>query len=112
MKPFDERRLSQTVERVRQAQTERMLLEQRQASLRKYLLEALPVRGINKLGGQRENGNRVLVNYQDILWIMAEAKKVFLYTSEAEKLLVNHTLKELETRLSPHNFVRVHNTIS
>jgi DNA-binding LytR/AlgR family response regulator len=108
VKPFDERRLAQTVERIRQARDERALLEQKQASLRKYLMGALPSGGLTKLWGQRDNDNRVLVDYEDILWIMAEAKKVYLYTIAGEKLLVNHTLKELEKRLSPHNFVQVH----
>jgi two-component system response regulator LytT len=39
---------------------------------------------------------------------VAEAKKVYVQTSAGEKLMVRHTLKELEERLEPHNFVRVH----
>ncbi len=108
VKPFDERRLAQTVERVRQALAERTTLAQRQAALREYLLQAAPTEGLTKLWGQRENQNRVLVDYHDILWVEAEAKKVYMQTTAGEKLLVRHTLKELEPRLSPHNFARVH----
>ena len=108
VKPFDERRLAQTVERVRQALSERTLLAQRQAALREYLLGAVPSGGLTKLWGERENENRVLVDYGNILWVVAEAKKVYVQTTAGEKLLVRHTLKELEARLSPHNFARVH----
>ena len=108
VKPFDERRLAQTVERVRQALTERATLARRQAALREYLLKAVPTGGLTKLWGKRENGNRVLVDYRDILWVEAEAKKVYMQTTAGEKLLVRHTLKELEPRLRPHNFARVH----
>lgn len=108
VKPFDERRLAHTVERIRQAQNKRVLLEQRQAALQKYLAGTLSSAGLPKLWGQRENDNRVLVDYQDILWVMAEAKKVFIYTSVGDKLLTNHTLKKLEQRLASYNFARTH----
>lgn len=108
VKPFDERRLAQTMERVRQALGERATLAQRQAALRDYLLQATPSEVLTKLWGRRENQNRVLVDYRDILWVEAEAKKVYMQTTAGEKLLVRHTLKELEPRLSPHNFARVH----
>lgn len=108
VKPFDERRLAKTVERVRQALEERATLEQRKAALREYLLRAAPTGGLTKLWGQRENENWVLVDYRDILWIVAEAKKVYMHTVAGDKLRVRHTLRELEVRLKPHNFIRVH----
>ena len=108
VKPFDERRLAQTVERVRQALGERDLLEQRQAGLREYLGQALSSGGLTKLWGRRENENWALVDYRDILWVVAEAKKVYVQTAAGDKLLVRHTLKELEPRLAAHNFARVH----
>ena len=108
VKPFDERRLEKTVRRVRRALEERATFEQRQAALRDYLLRTVPTGGLTKLWGRRENENWVLVDYRDTLWIVAEAKKVYMHTVAGDKLLVRHTLKELEARLSPHNFVRVH----
>ena len=42
------------------------------------------------------------------LWVEAEAKKVYMQTVAGEKLLVRHTLKQLESRLKPHHFARVH----
>jgi DNA-binding LytR/AlgR family response regulator len=108
VKPFDERRLERTVERIRQALDKRAVLAQRQAALRDYLRRALPSGGLAKLWGERENENRLLVDYADILWIVAEDKKVYMHTASGDKLLVHHTLKELEPRLKPHNFARVH----
>ena len=108
VKPFDERRLARTVERIRRALEERDLLEQRQAALRAYLTQRLPAGGLTKLWGQRENENWVLVDYQDVRWIVAEEKRVYAHTTKGDRLRVHHTLKELETRLAPHHFVRVH----
>lgn len=108
VKPFDERRLAQTMERVRQALGKRATLAQRQAALREYLFQAAPDGGLTKLWGQRENESRVLVDYQNVLWAVAEAKKVYIQTAAGERLLVRHTLKELEERLGGHNFARVH----
>ena len=108
VKPFDERRLAQTMERACQVLGEQATLARRQTALREYLLQATPPEGLTKLWGRRENQNRVLVDYDDILWVEAEAKKVYVQTIAGEKLLVRHTLKELEPRLSHHNFARVH----
>jgi len=96
------------VERVRQALGEHATLARRQAALREYLLQAAPTEGLTKLWGRRENQNRVLVDYRDILWLEAGAKKVHMHTTAGEKLLVRHTLKKLEPRLGPHSFARVH----
>lgn len=108
VKPFDERRLARTIERVQQALTERALLTRRQEALRTYLLKARPSGGLTKLWGERGNENRVLADYADILWLEAEEKKVYMHTGGGDKLLVHYTLKELEPRLKPHGFARVH----
>jgi DNA-binding LytR/AlgR family response regulator len=108
VKPFDERRLARTMDRVRAALGERRALEERQAALRQYLAANATPGGLTKLWGQRENESRVLVDYQDILWVVAEAKRVFVQTTAGEKLLVRYTLKELEPRLTAHSFARVH----
>lgn len=108
VKPFAERRLAQTMARVHQALAERTALAQRRAALRDYILEAAPGGGLAKLWGQRDNDSRVLVDYRDILWVVAEEKRVYIRTIAGEKLLVRQTLKELEERLLPHNLVRVH----
>ncbi len=108
VKPFDEQRLGRTVERVRQALAERARLEERQAALHLYLERTVPAGGLTKLWGLRETQNRVLVDYRDIFWIVAGEKRVYMHTRAGERLLVRHTLEELEQRLQPHGFARVH----
>ena len=107
MKPFDERRVARTMERVRHALDERAVLEQERAAVRKYLRQASP-NVLPKLWGERANENRVLVDFRDILWVVAENKDVFVQTSSGEKLRARYTLKELEPRLAPHRFARAH----
>ncbi|MGD2206902.1 MAG: LytTR family DNA-binding domain-containing protein [Anaerolineae bacterium] len=108
VKPFDERRLAQTMDRVRQALGEQATLVQRLRAIQQYLQQTAPAGRLTKLWGERENESRALVDYGDILWIEAEAKKVYMHTDAGEKLLVRHTLKELESRVKPHSFARVH----
>jgi len=108
VKPFDEQRLEKTVERLRHILNERTLLEKRQQALRQYLAQNMLSRGLTKLWGERENENRVLVDYREILWLVAQDKKVYMRTRAGETLRVNYTLKELATRLQAHNFLRVH----
>ncbi len=108
VKPFDERRLEATMARIRRALDERAVLEKKQAAIREYLSRAAPAAGLAKLWGEREAGSRVLVDYRDILWIEADEKDVHMWTSAGEKLRLRQTLKELEPRLAPHNFARVH----
>jgi len=105
VKPFDERRLAQTLQRVQLVLSERAVLGQKQAGLRDYLQTAtlLP-----KLWAQQENENWVLLNYQDVLWVVAENGRVYVHTATHDKLLVRQTLKQLEARLGPHQFTRVH----
>ncbi len=108
MKPFDERRLEMTMERIQRSLVERAVLQERQIALREYLSKAAPAGGLTKLWGERMTENRVLVDYGDILWIEADEKDVYLQTSAGEKLRVRYTLKELEPRLAAYNFARVH----
>jgi hypothetical protein len=60
VKPFDERRLAQTLGRVRHALGERAALAERQAAMSAYLGHAAPAGGLAALWGQRENESRVL----------------------------------------------------
>lgn len=108
LKPVSEKRLAQTVERLRRVWVERDLFQARQESLRAYLAQNRPRSRLTKLWARRANENWVLVDYADTLWIVAEDKKVFLHTSSGEKLLLKQTLKELEMRLAAHQFIRVH----
>lgn len=114
VKPFDERRLAKTVERIRETLSKQNDLNQQQEAMRAVLQQmvGLPsansAKGIDKLWGERESGNRLLVGFEDILFVEAEQKKVFMATVAGEKLQVRQTLKELEERLLDNQFVRVH----
>jgi two-component system response regulator LytT len=108
VKPFDERRLAQTAARIRQTLGERSLLDQQHALLQRYLQEHLPMPGLVKLWGERENETRVLVDPQDVRWIEAGQGRVSLVTARGERLLLRQPLKELEPQLAPHHIVRVH----
>ncbi len=107
VKPFDERRLAKTIERVRRALDERTMLAERQNALRGYLAQAAPAGGLGKLWCERTNESRMLIDYKDILWVVAESKDTFVQTADG-KSRVRSTLKDLETRLGPHHFARVH----
>lgn len=108
VKPFDERRLTQTAQRIRQALDERAVLAEKRRALRQYLLQHRPAQEPTKLWGEKENQNRVLVDYKDILWLTAQRKKTWLRTLFGDELRVHYTLKELEPRLKAQNFARVH----
>lgn len=108
VKPFDERRLAKTVERLRRTLDERSRLAEQHTALRGYLAHAAPAGGLCKLWCEHSNASRVLVDYKDILWVVAESKDTFVQAASGDKLRVHSTLKELEARLSAHHFARVH----
>lgn len=117
VKPFDEKRLAKTVERIQQTLAQQDQIDQQQEAIRNVLGQimgkelasvAKPAAEIKKLWGEREGGNRLLVDYNQILYVEAEQKKVYMFIKSGEKLQVRQTLKELEERLAAHQFVRVH----
>ena len=112
VKPFDERRLQKTIARL-----QTLLHDQQQQNghidtLRTYVQQLIGENAstsprLSKLWAERENENRVLVDYADILWAEARDKKVYIRLTD-EELLVRYTLKQLIERLPQINFVRVH----
>ena len=116
VKPFDERRLAKTVERIRETLAQQEKIDRQQQTVRAVLEQMMaqsssekPVATIEKLWGERDGGNRLLVDFADILYLEAEQKKVFMVAVQnEEKLQVRQTLKELEERLPADRFVRVH----
>lgn len=106
VKPFHEPRLAQTMVRVRKRLAQREERQSAHLAVQSYVLGQAS--GLAKLWGEKENKNCVLLDYGDILWVEAEAKRVFVRSRAGDKLQVRHTLKELEGRLVPHGFRRVH----
>jgi DNA-binding LytR/AlgR family response regulator len=49
----------------------------------------------------------IKVHYRDILWVEAYDNYSFIVTAD-QKYLVSSTLKDMESKLPPQNFVRVH----
>jgi DNA-binding LytR/AlgR family response regulator len=106
VKPFQEARLAQTMQRIRHALADQPDREQNASALRHYLAQNAPP--LLRLWAERANKNAVLVSYDAIMWAEAEQKQVYIVTSDGAKLLVRHTIKELEARLAASGFVRAH----
>lgn len=108
VKPYSEQRLAQTMVRVRQALVTQEERVEKQSALKRYVETAVSTQPLTKMWGEQENKTSVLVDYADILWVEADGKRVTMSTKTGQKLLLRYSVKELETRLAPHNFVRVH----
>jgi two-component system, LytTR family, response regulator len=107
LKPFDRERFARTMQRVRERLRAGPQLRAELATLLDQLRERpaasrghIPVRS-----GQRT----VLVRIEDIDWIESSGNYVTLHVGDQEHLL-RETLSELESQLSPRQFVRVHRT--
>jgi DNA-binding LytR/AlgR family response regulator len=102
LKPIEKERLSQAIERAR-----RLLSggpELRQEIER--LAGLIGARGVDRLPVVK--GKRiVLVDHADIVWVGASDELVFVYTKDGRHL-ANATMAELEARLDPRAFFRVH----
>ncbi len=108
VKPFSEQRIAQTMIRIRQILNQRDQLNAKQSAMQSYLEQQERPLPITKLWGERGNESSVLVDYKDVLWIEATAKRVFMRTAAAETVRIWYTIKELEARLLSHGFVRIH----
>jgi two-component system LytT family response regulator len=104
LKPFDRERFARTMTRVRERLRSGGELPAELAALLRQLgsrpagLGHIPVRA-----GQET----VLVKVEHIDWIESAGNYVTLHVGPREHLL-RETLSDLESRLSPHQFVRVH----
>ncbi len=108
VKPFSEKRLAQTMVRIRAALATENGRVEKQEAVRGYLQTAVSPHLHRKLWGQRENKNSVPVSFDDILWIEATAKRVHIQTVNGEKLLTRRTLKALAEQLKTSSFIRIH----
>lgn len=101
MKPFDPDRLRETVER--------LLAEvdpharQRESIGQVYEHHEMP-----KLWAEVAEDSWILLGFEEIYWLEAAGRQVSVYTPEHKALTVKQSLKEIELRLSPHGFIRVH----
>lgn len=104
VKPFDERRLERTLNRARAILQERQSLLARQTITRDFLQNTSP---LTRLWAQKSSKDWLLIDYSKILFVEANSGKVFIQTEGNDRFIVHHTLKDLEIRLAPHQFLRV-----
>ena len=105
LKPFDRKRLTEMLARVRQrlkaadtVELGRQLTALLERAGRDAPLQRIPV---------RQGRDTVLVATRDLFWIEAEANYARLHL-QRESHLIRATLTELEERLDPRHFARVH----
>ena len=106
LKPFDERRLARTVERLQTA-----LADPAQKNPAPPEPQAAPRESFDQLWLERANENRVLVPLSDLYWFEARDKRVYaraLMDGADEEVEVRYTLKELEASLGGQGFARIH----
>jgi len=106
LKPFNEKRLRQAIDKVRR------LVEQRQQQ------PAVPAGGspgngkngtrgrLNRLPVEKD-GKTILLDRDDLIYACTQGDNVYLKTS-SDQYLTGFTLKELESRLDPRSFFRCH----
>lgn len=108
VKPFSKRRLTKTVDQIRQRLGEKNTLTQQKAMIQKFLSEDPKSKPLAKLWAEQENGTRILVPYDEISYIEAKEKRVFVSTRVGNQWRTRYTLKKLETRLAEYEFYRTH----
>lgn len=107
LKPIDERRLAEAVERVRRA-IETDANARMHARLKGVLADGLSGDDDHLARISARVGDRlVVVKLSDVSWIEADGDYMRVH-SKCHALLVRMTMRELERRLDPSMFVRAH----
>lgn len=112
VKPIEQNRIEQTIERARQHIGDWETIEEMVKNKLKERIDFILERYRNyelysdKLP-VREKGKISLLNQDDIVFCESQGKKVYICTYN-EGFLSNYTLNELEKRLNSINFFRVH----
>lgn len=125
VKPFDEKRIAQTLKRIQELVKDKVLLTQKMQSIQSYVQQQTEISYDDeidsgdsqaeiiegKIWAQQENDNRRLLDIQkEIFWFSVEEKRVYAHGFR-DKLQVRYNLKELEDMTSGSSFVRVHKGI-
>lgn len=107
VKPYRERRLAETLKRIRAALGQKEQALEWQSSTQNYVLEnALP--SVKKLWAAKGDGVGVLLKFEHILWFESDDKKVLVQTQLGERYLVRYTMSDLEQKLLVDGFFRSH----
>jgi two-component system LytT family response regulator len=111
LKPIGEDRLNQALEKASRF----LLMEEALASMEAIkqihrLTEALAVRQpsyVQRVAGRRKSKSQIL-QVSDIQAFLCEDEQVYAVTANQERSMLNYTLKDLEARLNPNSFLRIH----
>jgi two-component system, LytTR family, response regulator len=110
LKPVTEDRLNQALEKARLNMLRELVCPSMEAIQQiRRLTEALDVQTsyVRRVVGQRKSKSHILPVY-DIQAFICTDEQVYAVTAGQERSLLNHKLKDLEARLNPNRFVRVH----
>lgn len=103
LKPIEEERLAKTIQRLRDN-----LIKNNFNAIRQTAISA-PAKKINTLSLQI--GERIiLVKTEDIVYIEADEKYVFIHTKDGKRYITDFTLKGLEEKLGS-DFMRIHRSL-
>jgi len=107
LKPFDFERLERAVTRAKESLREKSGTERNEKVLR--LLEQMSGQTERKLERfvVKTDGRVLLVPAAEIDWIKADGNYLLLYTG-GKKHIIRETLKNVEKRLDPEKFFRIH----
>jgi two-component system, LytTR family, response regulator len=105
LKPFDQERFSRTLQHVKLRIAERKSSQQAGIALL-VANERRSSAYVERITVKR-NGRMLLLRAQDIEWIEAEDNYVLLYSGK-EAYILRETLSNIERRLDPQSFIRVH----
>jgi two-component system, LytTR family, response regulator len=106
LKPFDKERFRRTLEHARQRIAEQRSSRQTDAVVR-LLAQAKESRKFVDRITVKKNGRMLLLSVREIDWIEAQDNYVLLHGRDGSYLL-RQTLTNLEARLDPDLFIRVH----
>ncbi len=107
LKPYRESRLKETLMRLSLALGHQEQHETLRENVRSFVFEQ-SLASLDKLWAAKGEGVGKLLNYNDILWFVANDKKLMVETQLGERLQVRYTMTELEEKLSQRGFFRSH----
>jgi len=102
LKPFDEKRLRQAIDKVRRLVEQR----QQQPDAAEPVADNATKGRLNRLPVEKD-GKTILLDQNDLIYACTQGDNVYLKTLN-EQYLTRFTLKELESRLDPRGFFRCH----
>jgi two-component system, LytTR family, response regulator len=114
LKPITEDRLKQALEKAKRILQSEMVIRSMEAMEQIHRLTEALAAGqtsyMQRVVGRRKSKSHILP-VSDIQAFVCTDELVYAVTTNQERSLLNHTLKDLEDRLNPKRFVRVHRQV-